>query len=363
MTNYVSMHRGSMKGPPNIFKESYRINTATKYIKKKLNHRIHIKNKNDSFISRHMRKYYYDMKWNFIFINKLYRDIPGLLKKSLYYTYNLLYKYTVINIQMVNQNNSGSQFSQELRYRAILYILLYQYQENIKSHTQRTKNALTQQYIANIKGLLNGITEKLYLTIILIVGKENINNIIRNRIINYYMPYVNIMSKQYLRSGYYADISDLVQEGTLGVIEAAERYQLGRGVRFLTYAYWWMHRYMIKIAIKKKKIFKLNKKAKIQKRLLLRINVLYEHIRRKLNNIQTSSDTIQKYRNIYQNDINQYNLLRNKLLHKDFVIYALYKGIQPYKEHTIEEICQIFEVPEYIIQGSLKRISKIMAKV
>lgn len=44
-------------------------------------------------------------------------------------------------------------------------------------------------------------------------------------------------------------IEDLVAEGALGLIEGGERYKLGRGTRFFTYAAWWVRAHMMRAVI------------------------------------------------------------------------------------------------------------------
>jgi len=45
------------------------------------------------------------------------------------------------------------------------------------------------------------------------------------------------------------DMSDLVQEGNRGLVEAVERYDPERGIRLGTYAVWWIRAYMLKFTI------------------------------------------------------------------------------------------------------------------
>ena len=54
------------------------------------------------------------------------------------------------------------------------------------------------------------------------------------------------IAKRYLGQG--LCMIDLIQEGNLGLVRAIEKYDDGKGVRFYTYAAWWIHR-MISRAI------------------------------------------------------------------------------------------------------------------
>jgi RNA polymerase primary sigma factor len=59
---------------------------------------------------------------------------------------------------------------------------------------------------------------------------------IRNRIIGYYLGLVVSIVKKW--AGPCDDFFDLVSEGNLTLIQASERFDFGRGVRFSTYATW-----------------------------------------------------------------------------------------------------------------------------
>src|SRR3954451_21109389 len=54
---------------------------------------------------------------------------------------------------------------------------------------------------------------------------------------------VHVLAKAYRGRGVADD--DLVQEGTVGLIQAVDRFDPDRGVKFSTYAAWWIRRALI----------------------------------------------------------------------------------------------------------------------
>lgn len=59
-----------------------------------------------------------------------------------------------------------------------------------------------------------------------------------HRLINAYMRLAISMASKFRRYG--APMSDLVQEASLGLMKAADKFDPDRGVRFSTYAVWWI---------------------------------------------------------------------------------------------------------------------------
>lgn len=59
-----------------------------------------------------------------------------------------------------------------------------------------------------------------------------------HRLVTAYMRLAISMASRYRRYG--APMSDLIQEAGLGLMKAAERFDPDRGVRFSTYAVWWI---------------------------------------------------------------------------------------------------------------------------
>jgi len=66
------------------------------------------------------------------------------------------------------------------------------------------------------------------------------------------MPLVYGLVSRYRRRGDNTD--DLVAEGRLGLVEAADRFDASRGVRFATYASWWVRAFVRRHALRNMRI-------------------------------------------------------------------------------------------------------------
>ena len=60
----------------------------------------------------------------------------------------------------------------------------------------------------------------------------------KNELVESNLRFVVSVAKQYVGRG--LDISDLVSEGNIGLIKAAEKFDATKGVKFISYAVWWI---------------------------------------------------------------------------------------------------------------------------
>jgi len=74
------------------------------------------------------------------------------------------------------------------------------------------------------------------------------------------LRFVISMAKKYARSGY--PLHELINEGNMGLIEAASRFDPERGVRFVTYAGWWVRQAILAAIARYGQVFHLPPKLK-----------------------------------------------------------------------------------------------------
>lgn len=74
------------------------------------------------------------------------------------------------------------------------------------------------------------------------------------------LRFVVAMAKKYSRSGY--PLHELINEGNMGLMEAASRFDPSRGVRFITYASWWIRQAILAAIAHHGQVFRLPPKLK-----------------------------------------------------------------------------------------------------
>jgi RNA polymerase primary sigma factor len=74
------------------------------------------------------------------------------------------------------------------------------------------------------------------------------------------LRFVVAMAKKYSRSGY--PLHELINEGNMGLIEAASRFDPDRGVRFITYASWWIRQAILAAIAHHGQVFSLPPRLK-----------------------------------------------------------------------------------------------------
>lgn len=185
-----------------------------------------------------------------VFLYTISHDLQKNILKALLDTYTI-YKKTILLIYDTTDMKlcNSTLVYLELYYRiqylgAILSYLCYS--DKKYTHKQDTISALHTSYY-DILLQQQQIQLKYCLAFVV---QLYIRTLHKQKIISHYLPFLSktvsntpVLTRDTLR---------IKEEGKKGIIEAIHRYSVNRGVRFVTYASWWLHKFIKKNTAKKK---------------------------------------------------------------------------------------------------------------
>lgn len=97
----------------------------------------------------------------------------------------------------------------------------------------------------------------------------------RNKLVSANLRFVVGIAKEYLHKG--LEFEDLLHEGFLGLIKAAERFDETRGFKFIDYAVWWIKRYLTDAIVRNSSLIHFPLSVRILHRRIWDFKVIYEH--------------------------------------------------------------------------------------
>jgi RNA polymerase primary sigma factor len=77
----------------------------------------------------------------------------------------------------------------------------------------------------------------------------------RKRLVNANLRFVVRVAKKYQGQG--IPLADLISEGNLGLLNAADRYDVDKGYHFISYAVWWIRQAILKAIYEKSRMIRL----------------------------------------------------------------------------------------------------------
>ena len=123
-----------------------------------------------------------------------------------------------------------------------------------KSITNRNSEALDKYIVEIGRAPMVSIDEEIELAQIIKKGGRAAERA-KNRLVEANLRFVVSVAKQYQHQG--LTLTDLIDEGNIGLIKAAERFDETRGFKFISYAVWWIRQSILQAIAEQSRIVRL----------------------------------------------------------------------------------------------------------
>ena len=123
-----------------------------------------------------------------------------------------------------------------------------------KSITNRNSEALGKYLVEIGRAPMISIDEEIELAQIIRKGGRA-GERAKNRLVEANLRFVVSVAKQYQHQG--LTLTDLIDEGNIGLIKAAERFDETRGFKFISYAVWWVRQSILQAIAEQSRIVRL----------------------------------------------------------------------------------------------------------
>ena len=123
-----------------------------------------------------------------------------------------------------------------------------------KSITNRNSEALDKYLVEIGRAPMVSIEEEIELAQAIKKGGRA-GERAKNKLVEANLRFVVSVAKQYQHQG--LTLTDLIDEGNIGLIKAAERFDETRGFKFISYAVWWIRQSILQAIAEQSRIFRL----------------------------------------------------------------------------------------------------------
>src|SRR5687767_3413943 len=125
-------------------------------------------------------------------------------------------------------------------------------QLKITNHITQRDNASLEKYLAEIakESLLTDDQE-----VTLAKRVREGDPMALEKMVKANLRFVVSVAKQYQNQG--LQLSDLINEGNLGLIKAAQKFDETRGFKFISYAVWWIRQSVLQALVEQSRIIRL----------------------------------------------------------------------------------------------------------